>query len=890
MQGLLDKVKGEKNVSKLAALADDMEKLDIEIERISPKNLHKASIKQLHSLARKHKINVPKGTTKTGIKRLLAGEQDIVQTESGYAVRNLLSKGKAGTAWQVDRYATRAEALEVFHNQQVAIHEAVGRGYGQTKPRVQVAAEVGRTTDLTGKAPLAAGLPPVTGPGATSIEETTKTLVKWSKKAKPLNKTERAAAVKANQQRQTAAGMSTARRNILKGHSAHDSVIKAMRAMTGEADIPKVTPPNLSTAQWEAIERKAIERWPTAHDWFKIPQTWRIIDKLKGGNIPTDTEFGVLEELIGRKAVLALHKGIVTPYEYSWADTPWLTRDILKMTFAYDPQASPLRQTSGIVGRHPLVGEKALDVNIRAYAGERIKPTRLLRRLSRKIRGKETTKFEPGKVAAERIQAEIKAHPTYELSKKYVTYLSDDPWASKEAGTKLHQYGRAGDFLQQIKGNNPASKLLRKWGQWISASERGANAGMNTATQLMWIEGEKDLARDLARKAMTPAQIHQWRVNRGRDIMTGLKRRTAITKQGRQLQQAANWFLFSPTNTWSRLIHPFQVIKRLAKGKGYERTYAAELMVSNIAKISAMGAIAAYTGHRLRANDPTEEPYIDGSNDPTNNLWGKTRVGNDVYDPTGGDASTLRMFARLGTSAYMYGREWFTDKEGTAPSAGETTDALLKAFPIEFVISVVEAGTADGTWEQLVSGDIQEASKGFIGNLPVAAFGLLGGGTGSYPVKAAYTRHRFKDIIAQKEYDKDWDDLAIADQRKLMRDHREEFETLDRRVAAERVKDPYKAERQKEEARLSQEKISGLLSKSNRKKVADFSVAVSRRPKNFYLNDERYQKYQELTAKYLNERLSVRNLEGRSQRTQDILLELDITLAKDKAFRELIKK
>jgi hypothetical protein len=123
-----------------------------------------------------------------------------------------------------------------------------------------------------------------------------------------------------------------------------------------------------------------------------------------------------------------------------------------------------------------------------------------------------------------------------------------------------------------------------------------------------------------------------------------------------------------------------------------------------------------------------------------------------------------------------------------------------------------------------------------------------------------------------------------------MRDHREEFETLDRRVAAERVKDPYKAERQEEEARLSQEKISGLLSKSNRKKVADFSVAVSRRPKNFYLNDERYQKYQELTAKYLNERLSVRNLEGRSQRTQDILLELDITLAKDKAFRELIKK
>ena len=217
-------------------------------------------------------------------------------------------------------------------------------------------------------------------------------------------------------------------------------------------------------------------------------------------------------------------------------------------------------------------------------------------------------------------------------------------------------------------------------------------------------------------------------------------------------------------------------------------------------------------------------------------------------------------------------------------------DALLKAFPVEFVVSVVESGTADGTWEQLAAGDIQEASKGFIKNIPLGVFGLLGGGTGSYPVKAASARYNFKNFIAQKGYDKDWDDLSISEQRKLARENRKQFTVLDAQVKAESVESPRSPERQIEEARLSQKKISGLLTKTNQVKVSGISVAVSRRPKNFYLNDERYQKYQELTAKYLNERLTKRNIEGKSPRTKTILLELDIKLAKDKAFRELRKE
>ena len=427
----------------------------------------------------------------------------------------------------------------------------------------------------------------------------------------------------------------------------------------------------------------------------------------------------------------------------------------------------------------------------------------------------------------------------------------------------------------------------------------------------------------MARKSMTAALIENFRINRGRDIMLGLKRRTALTPQGKEFERSMNWILFSPTNAWSRMMQPLQVIKRFITGEGLEgKSYAAQLMVSNIAKISAMGSIAAYTGHRLRANDPTQEPYIDGSNDPTNPMWGKTRVGNDVFDPSGGDAGTIRMFARVGLSSYMYGRELITGQESYAMPAGEIfkrwlsnretvllglgktlmtgkdwlgrpigkVDALLKSFPIEFVVSVVEAGTADGTWEQLAAGDIQEASIGFVKNIPLGAFGVLGGGTGSYPVKATSARYNFKNFIAQKKHNKDWDDLSISEQRKLSRENRKQFTVLDAQVKAESVESPRSPERQIEEARLSQKKISGLLTKTNRTKVSGFSVAVSRRPKNFYLNDGRYQKYQELTAKYLNERLTKRNIEGKSPRTKTILLELDIKLAKNKAFRELRKE
>ena len=93
-----------------------------------------------------------------------------------------------------------------------------------------------------------------------------------------------------------------------------------------------------------------------------------------------------------------------------------------------------------------------------------------------------------------------------------------------------------------------------------------------------------------------------------------------------------------------------------------------------------------------------------------------------------------------------------------------------------------------------------------------------------------------------------------------------------------------------EEQRKSGVKITKLLSKSNREKVKDVSVKVSRRPKNFYLNDERYQQYQESVAKYLNERLPRLKLVGKSDKVRIKILELTVKMAKAKAFRDIRKQ
>ena len=79
-----------------------------------------------------------------------------------------------------------------------------------------------------------------------------------------------------------------------------------------------------------------------------------------------------------------------------------------------------------------------------------------------------------------------------------------------------------------------------------------------------------------------------------------------------------------------------------------------------------------------------------------------------------------------------------------------------------------------------------------------------------------------------------------------------------------------------------------MLSKANQLKVMGVSTGVNRSPKKFYLNDKRYQYYQEAVAKHLNERLNKLNLTPTmSQKVRTKKLEAAVKIAKTKAYNDL---
>ena len=734
------------------------------------------------------------------------------------------------------------------------------------------------------------------------IDAANKKLLESTAAAKALSKTEVKAAHKVLRRRQAGRGIKATKAAIRAGRPVGEALRAGRRAYSGQAKVPKVTPPDLTDAQWEGYHKKILEIYPLKKKGvqFQRTNTQDALDKLRGGDIPTNYDFGLLDKLLGRETTLQLHTNLARYRTYGIWDVPVLARDALKSMFGWDPQA--WRQLAGVSQRHPVTYGRAAKANLQAYAS---------------------------KVHANRINKAIETSPNYKIGKEKmgVNYLGTTPWSTVKEGTRLQQYGTWTDFLLTRK-----NKVLKAWGRGLAASERGANAGMNTGLNGLVGSGIKDLELLQGRLAakgkppMTSKQVDKYLLQRGHDINAVTKRVTAKNPNAKEIQRAANWILFSSAHTVSRPIAAWRSIKNLATGKSLTgRTYAAQITVSNIAKLSLLSSVGAYIGHKWRAENPTEEPKIDSSMNPLNSMWGKYRVGNDVIDLSGGDNSTYRLLARIGVSAYLASKKQITGEEQTTfkgwkvTSPGEEIkrylnsretvllglsktlatgkdwmgkpigrkEAILKQFPMEFLVSVVEAGNADGMWESLSQGDVSEASKDFIRNLPVGIAGLAGAGTATYPVKAATTRYKFRDIVAKGAYNKKWGDLTIREQGKLSRKYRKQFDVFERKIKVERLKDPGSIDWIREEQRKSGDKIRGLLSKSNREKVAETSINISRSPKRFYLNDKKYQRYQELTAKYLNERLSKIKLEGRSSRVRDKLLEITIRMAKNKAFRDI---
>lgn len=708
------------------------------------------------------------------------------------------------------------------------------------------------------------------------IQTANEQLVDWSRKASYLRKTEVTKAIKELRKEQAISGAERFHLEKGKGKSTWEAIKASKWGYKRKANVPTIEPPKLTEAQWQNYAKKIEQMYPEANTQFKLTGTLDALDMLRRGKVPTNYQFRLLEPLLGKSTTEKIYTELIKKKPFSGWELPALTIQLFKTKFGYDIQTP--RQARSLAPTHPKEYVEASWANIRGYASKEYANT--------------ATKI-------------LENSPGYDNSTKYLNYVGTTGYSAKRL-----EYFRMGltERLVHAKFKRPAldktmGRALRAKGRTLRASERGAVIGINTMMKSLWDIAEKDLAQ---LPNMTPAKQHTWRVNRGKTINTFMKILRTENPKAAKLQNAANYILYSPSMTVSRPLS----IKALVANKG-SRGYAAEVIAKNIASIFLTTSITAIIGKHLRAQKPDEEPYIDGELNPLSGSWGKNRVKDQVFDFSGGDAPFYRTLVRLGVSAYLKGQETITGKQQqtvagkrVAPMGetllryGETREtaaislakslltgkdwlgndipgleALVRAISPEIVEATIEAGMADGTWAALATGVMTAGSVGVA----------------DYPVKAATTRGRFRDIISDKEHNKRWDDLTLLEQRKLINKNRKKFTALDKRVKAERIEKPFSPEKIIEEEHKSGKRIVKMLSKENRAKIVGVKTGVSRRPKNWYLNDSRYQLYQELVAQHLDDRLSRISIVGKSDIARIKALEVAVKIAKLRAFRDLQK-
>ncbi|MHC4799323.1 MAG: hypothetical protein ACYTF1_22020 [Planctomycetota bacterium] len=723
------------------------------------------------------------------------------------------------------------------------------------------------------------------------LEATNKQLLKWSETAKKIRKTEVEPKIKELRKRQASRGRAFLEQGLAKHGSAYKAIKQSIGGYKDTANIPEITPPKLTEAQWEGYAQKILKMYPDTATQFQATDTGKALDQLRKGKIPTNRQFRLLEPLFGRKNTEALFLNLKKQRKFSGWDLPAQAVQAAKSIFGLDIQT--LRQARSFATRHPILYGKAAYTNIRSYLSE-----------DYAIRAMERVQNSPG----------------YKESTKYLNYVG-------EAGYATHrlEYYSLGLTERLLVSKN---RGFRAYGKLLQASERGAVAGINTMMKSVWDIGQKNLTN---MPNITPKKAELYRVNRGKTINTFMKILRSKNRSARRLQNAANYILFSPSMTVARPLS----IKAILANKG-SRGYAGELLASNIASIYLLGAATALVGSHYRDINPAEEPPIDSDLNPTSGGWGKLRVGNDSFDASGGDAPFYRTLMRIGVSAYLYGKEKVTKEKQTewvgqkvAP-AGETVvdylktretaligltqtlltgkdwlgkdipryEALLKGVTPEVITSVVEAGLADGLWETIADGDIPEASRIATKNLPVGLAALASVGVSSYPVPAGVTRIKFQDIVAQHAYDKTWDELKPAQQRNLNRRYKKEFEKIQRQIKVEGAKEKdyeylsITAQRNREAGDVA---VSAL-SREAQDEFTRLGVTISldQTIRNYKLNDERYVAYQQATgrrlAASLDQMISSPTWKHYSDNRKEEKINRKIMLAKRAAQREVMRE
>lgn len=495
---------------------------------------------------------------------------------------------------------------------------------------------------------------------------------------------------------------------------------------------------------------------------------------------------------------------------------------------------------------------------------------------------------------SEIVRAEYEASEFHLEAKKYIKFFDPAGLESTEPADRPEWY--VSHYPEKVP-------IV---GHLIRMGNRNYVETVNMLTQSIW---DKLRTQDRANSfEPTDAEL----ALRGKWLMSMSGRPEIGGVVGRRLAPIAAGFFFAPRFAVSRFTSPLY-LRHLASGDPVAREIGRNTAKAFASFIGTNIAILALL--KLTFGDDIEIEL-----DPRSPDWGKGRIGNTRIDLWAGYQQASRFLVQMVLGQYktqagkiketerletvgrfirgkenplvslisdLYKGRTFEGDRPFSPPEGKMSE-ILDALQVPELIQ----GIGKEVYNRMLFMWVQDfvdasVNDGWPMGFTAGTLSFFGNNTSSYEDTAFTKRSKFKDRIAQSEHSKEWEDLNDKQQRRLERTYKDVFFEMDLQAKQEGARrDDYDfVGRMIEDEKKAGKKVYKQLSKENRKLLdgAGISLGLSRKIGAWQLNDERYEKYQNITAEILDEKLSRSSLESKTIKRRVTKIEIIVQIAKDKA-------
>ena len=659
--------------------------------------------------------------------------------------------------------------------------------------------------------------------------------------------------------------------------SGEDKLVAALGQLKGELTqykSPDFTPLR-DTMKAEDINVLHDDVWlrPHSENHFDKLNTAKAWAKVVEGYVPTRGEIQLLEKQWGKEFAKGLLKKRPLG-DRAWDTAADVSNFMRTMLVGGDVSVAG-RQLRVLGQRYPLEFGRAVKEGLKAYASEDL---------------------------AKIIRKDYESSEFHREAKKYVQFFAP-------AGTEaVPPSERPEWYVSQYPERVPVI------GHLIRMGNRNYVETMNMFTQSVW---DKLRAQDNL-NGIEPTE-EQLRL-RGKWLMSMTGRPEIGGVVGRRIAPIAAGFFFAPRFAVSRFTSPIY-LRHLA---------AADPVAREIGRSTAK-AFAAFIGTNLAVLALLKLALGDKAEielDPRSPDWGKGKIGTTRIDLWAGHQQAARFLVQMVLGQYqtqagdvkeierlkvvgrfirgkenplvslisdLYKGKTYEGDRPFAPPEGEM-GRILDELKIPELIQ----GIGKEAYRRMLFIWVQDfiqasVNDGWVMGFTSGTLSFFGFNTASYEDTAFTKVAKFKNNIAQTDYDKDWDKLNAAQQKILTRTHKQMFADLELQAKIEGARrDDYDfVARLIEDEKKAGRKVHKQLQPENQRilKEAGISLGLSRRIGDWEIDDERYEEYQRLTAKLLDEKLSrLSDISGWadlpiSRRIAKI--ELAVQIAKDKAKSQL---